>query len=273
MNELFTFFPRLFSDWTQSFETVPLDRISWFLLVLVALGGVLCALFGKKSLINRGICCTLELMVLYLTAAIVCAWFPIVQNYADLPFLSVTEIYATVISPLTLSFPSLSAALVRFLLLVFSVGLADTLIVNGQNFGVWLCTQVLSILAALLLYVVLTTGIGMLAPALLNQWSVALLIGFAVLILAFLGISMFSGEKGKNKNLHQVLSATRGGVLVSICAISFVLFLALLAYLPLMHFSAWELQQVRSAGFALIDVLCILVLCIFSILFYDRKKP
>ncbi len=275
MNELLTFFSKLLQGWMQSLASAHLNRVLCFLLALVALGGILCAMFGKKSILNRGLGCTLGLMVLYLTAAMVFAFFPKLSTYLQLPFLTVTEGSMTLVSPLSMEYRPLMSALARFLLLVCSACLADTLIVNGQNPLIWLCTQLLSIAAALVVYLVLVGGIELLAESLLNELAILLPAGLGTLILIFLGLSIFATRKKTNPapSVHAALTSSRGGLLVSVCATSFLLFLALLACLPGAGFSVWTIQSVRSLGFFAMTLMCLAALCIFSTLFYDRKKP
>ncbi len=273
MDKLFTFFSDVLFGWIDALSSSQVSQVFWFLLALVAAGGVLCAMLGKKSLVNRGLCGTLELTMLYLLAIALYSLFPYLRRFDVFPFLALTDAGIVLSSPVGMKFSVLAPELVRFLLLILAVNLADSLVVSGTNPVLWLCTQIASLFISLVLYIVVTTGIQFLAPPLLDRFAVLTLGGLALLVVVVFGLSIYTYqemEAAAPPSFHRLLTRSRGGALMIVSMLTCLSALALLSILPKWQFAIWEYSL--TVSFWLILLMLLTVLCIFSLLFHDRRK-
>ena len=127
MNEITTLFTAIGDFFTKSDWFFMVKWPFWVLLFTVAVGGVYCARFGKKTLLNLGIGGTLNLLAIYLGAAIAYSYIPPLRNmFSELPFLSVSDQSVSVVDPFSLKLGALAPLLLRLMILIFLVNMADS---------------------------------------------------------------------------------------------------------------------------------------------------
>ena len=124
MNEITTLFTAIGDFFTKSDWSAMVKWPFWVLLFTVAAGGVYCARYGKKSLLNLGICDALSVITIYLTAALAYIYLPSMREYSELPFLAVSKDAVTLVDPFTMELGKLAPLLLRLMILVFLVSTA-----------------------------------------------------------------------------------------------------------------------------------------------------
>ena len=105
----------------------------WILLFSIAAGGVYCARFGKKTLVNQSVCSTLTLVTIYLGAALLYLHVPSLRTaFSELPFLVVTDNSVALLDPFSMDPTLLPQVLLRLMIVVFLVTAADSFRAGGK---------------------------------------------------------------------------------------------------------------------------------------------
>ena len=278
MNARTTLFTDIGSFFTQS-DWFPMVKLPfWVLLFTVAAGGVYCARYGKKTLFNLGIGGALNLTFLYLVAAIACIYMPFLRDLAtELPFLSVSDHGISLVDPFALHLRNLAPPLLRLMILIFLVNLADSLRSVGRTLPGWLLSQLAAAAIALLMYTILITGLSLILPALLGRYAF-----IPVIVLIFIGILMLCGKFVFTmifRNGNSVFSAVckfftinRVGSLLTTSAIGLLLSLAVLCVLRVRGNAVLVYAGANSIGLWIILAMLLAVAYIFCMFYSDRKK-
>lgn len=278
MNDITTLIPTL-EDLINSAEWMKLVNWAfWFLLIVVAVGGVFCALFGKKSLINRGISGMLSTVMLYLAAIMLYVCFPTIrETLSELPFLSVQAQQIVLLNPMDMDFLTLLCPmLLRFFILTFMINLMESVWPNGVGFLSWLVWRMVSMLCALILNWVITAGITLLFPALLGKYAflpLAAVFGGAALIL--LGKLVFTVLLASANPyfgaVYGFFTVNQVGNQFSKTLLTCLLSGGLLVWLNRMELASLPYSAFEGMAFIPTCLMFLLALYIFGKVFNDKK--
>ncbi len=251
----------------------------WAAVVIVASGGILCARNGKKSLINRGISGTLNLISIYLTGITLCCFFPALRSIVGkLPFLLVTDSGIALMAPWQMELTTaLPGVLLQFILMLVLLQLVDLVVPGNRTVMAWILTQFLSNCIALVIYAFIVAGAALLFPSYLYRWSLVLataviLCGcliFLALILLVKGVKMTAPAVA---NTYKFFTANTAGSMLSVTGLVFLLSGAFLSWLCLNGNQAIRYAEVDY--FCLLAVMLLLLIShgIFNIFYQDRKR-
>ena len=126
MNEITSLFTAIGEFFTKSPWYAMVRLPFWTLLFTVAAGGVYCARFGKKTLLNQGISSTLCITTVYLGTLLLCLYIPSLRTVIDLPFLSMTAETAQLVDVFSIPIGTLAPTLLQLMMLVFLINTADS---------------------------------------------------------------------------------------------------------------------------------------------------
>lgn len=250
----------------------------WILLCTVAAGGVYCARFGKKTLLNQSISGVLNLVVIYLTATMGYIHFPPLRSmFSELPFLSVTEQAITLVDPFTLEPGVLAPVLLRLMLLILLVNLSDTFGSGGKTLLSWLFFQCVTVAIGLLLYTIVTAGLSLVLPAVLNRYAIipvaiVVVIGVLMLCAKFIFTVLISGGNPYFSAIYKFFTVNRGGTLFTTSALSFLLFMAVLSVMHLTGNTTLAYPSINTDGLWIILLMLLVVLYIFGMFYNDKRK-
>ena len=186
MNEITTLFTTIGEFFTKSAWYSMVKLPFWTLLFTVAAGGVYCARFGKKTLLNQGISSTLCIVTVYLGAMLLGLYIPSLRTVINLPFLTMTAETATLVDAFTIPVGDVAPTLLRLMMLVFLINTADSFGAGGKSLPTWVLTEALAMVIALLFYWLLGTGVQAVIPWLLGKYSivpVVIIIALALVII------------------------------------------------------------------------------------------
>lgn len=277
MNEITTLFTAIGDFFTKSAWYTMVKWPFWTLLFTVAAGGVYCARFGKKTLLNQGISSTLCMISVYLGAALLCVHIPSLWDNIHLPFLTLSDKTATVVNPLTIKLADVSPSLLKLMMLVFLINTADSFGGGGKSIFTWIMTEALAMVIALLLYMVMVAGIDLLLPKLLNKYSIVpvVLILAAALVIIFAKLLFTKVITKENKyytSMNKFFTTNRMGTLLTTSAMSFLFSGMLLLVLHVRGQNVVTFASANKAGLWIIMAMVLLVQFIFEMYYQDRKK-
>jgi len=278
MNEITTLFTAIGDFFTSSDWFSIVKWPFWILLSTVAVGGIYCARFGKKTLLNQAVSCSLTLVSIYLTAVIAYIHWPLIRNlFSELPFLSVTveKIFVTDIFSLKLG--ALAPLMLRLMLLTMMVSVADAFITSGKSIFTWLISQIFSAVAALAGYAVVTAGLSLILPSLLGKYAiipvvVVMAAGILMLCAKFIFTVIISGGNPYFSTVYKFFTVNRGGSLFTVSSLTFLISLVLISVLHISGNTAAAYDQANVSALWIILALVMIALYIFSTFFLDRKK-
>ena len=249
----------------------------WALLSLVAVGGVYCARFGKKTLVNTAVCCTLTITITYLIIAMLSIGSPMVRNlFPGLPFLALSDESVFLVSLLEPNLALLSPRLLNLMILVLMFSLMDS-IVSSKGFGVWIFTQVVAAILALAAYAVVMAGLGWIVPELLNRYAIipvvlVLAIGLLMFCAKFIFSLVISGGNPQFDTIYKFFTVNKGGSLLTVSSFAFLFCLILILVLRSVGLSELIYAEANMRALGIVLTLLIVTLALFSMLFTDRKK-
>lgn len=278
MNEITTLFTAIGDFFTKSDWFFMVKWPFWVLLFTVAVGGVYCARFGKKTLLNLGIGGTLNLLVIYLGAAIAYIYIPPLRNmFSELPFLSVSDQSVSVVDPFSLKLGALAPLLLRLMILIFLVNMADSFRAGGKTLLAWVFSQFATVFIALLLYAIITAGITLILPAVLNQFAiipvvVIVAVGILMICAKFIFTVVLSGGNPYFSAVYKFFTINRGGSLFTVSAVTFLLSLTVLSALCIAGNTVLPYTGANPTGLWIILAMLLAVLYIFCMFYSDRKK-
>lgn len=250
----------------------------WFLLVVVAAGGIFCALFGKKSLINRGISGMLSITMLYLTAIMLLVFFPTLRDtISELPFLSVGEKQIVLQDPANMDFLKvLCPKLLRFFILALTVNLMEAVWPNGEGFLSWLIWRIVSMISALAINWVICAGIEYIYPPLLGKFAfIPLLLVFGVAVLVLVAKVIFTvlitTANPYFGAVYGFFTVNQLGNLFTKTVLTTLLSWSLLLWLNKMNLASLPYSTFELAAFFPICLMFLACLYVFAKIFNDKK--
>ena len=250
----------------------------WILLIAVAAGGVYCARFGKKTLLNQGVCGVLNLVVIYLTAVFGYIHIPPLRNmFSDLPFLSVSDQAVSLVDPFALELGVLAPVLLRLMLLILLVNLCDSFGAGGKTLLSWFFSQLVTVAIGLLLYTIVTAGLSLVLPSVLNRFAIipvviVVVIGVLMLFAKFIFTVVISGGNPYFSAVYKFFTVNKGGSLFTTSSLSFLLFMAVLTTMHLTGNTTLEYAKVNNDALWIIMLMLLTVLYIFGMFYNDKKK-
>ena len=277
MNEITTLFTTIGEFFTKSAWYAMVKLPFWTLLFTVAAGGVYCARFGKKTLLNQGISSTLCIVTVYLSAMLLCLYIPSLRTVIKLPFLTLTADTATLVDPFTIPATTVAPTLLRLMMLVFLINTADSFGAGGKSLPTWVLTEALAMVIALLVYWLLGIGLQAVAPWLLDKYSivpVVAIIAVALVIICakFVFTKVITKENKYYSSMNKFFTTNRMGTLLTTSALSFLLCTLLALVLHVRGENVLTFASVNRIGLWLILGLVLLVQFIFEMYYQDRKK-
>ena len=277
MNEITSLFTAIGEFFTKSPWYAMVRLPFWTLLFTVAAGGVYCARFGKKTLLNQGISSTLCIVTVYLSTILLCLYIPGLRTVFQLPFLSMNADTATLVDPFTITVREVAPTLLRLMMLVLLLNTADSFGSGGKSLPTWIATEALAMVIALLFYWLLGVGIQAVAPWLMEKYAifpVVLIIALALVIVCakFIFTKVITKENDSFTKMNKFFTTNRMGTLLTTSALSFLLCTLLALVLHVRGQNALTFASVNRIGLWLILGLVLLVQFIFEMFFQDRKK-
>ena len=265
MNEITSLFTAIGEFFTKSPWYAMVRLPFWTLLFTVAAGGVYCARFGKKTLLNQGISSTLCITTVYLGAMLLCLYVPSLRTVIKLPFLSMNADTAMLVDPFTIPAGNVAPTLLRLMMLVFLINTADSFGAGGKSLPTWILTEALAMVIALLFYWLL--GKYSIVP-------VVIIIALALVIICakFVFTKVITKENKYYSSMNKFFTSNRMGTLLTTSALSFLLCTLLALVLHVRGQNALTFASVNRIGLWLILGLVLLVQFIFEMFFQDRKK-
>ena len=250
----------------------------WILLIAVATGGVYCARFGKKTLLNQGVSGVLNLLLIYIIATIGYIYFPPLRTmFSELPFVSVNEQSITLLDPFILKLEVLSPVLLRLMLLILLVNLTDSFGAGGKTLITWFFSQLISISIALLLYSIVTAGLSLIFPSVLNRYAIipvtiVVVIGVLMLCAKFIFTVLISGGNPYFSAVYKFFTVNRAGSLFTTSALSFLMAMTVLIAMHMTGNTVLVFTDVNINGLWVILLMLLVVLYIFGMFYNDKKK-
>ena len=278
MNEITTLFTAIGDFFTKSDWSAMVKWPFWILLFTTAAGGVYCARFGKKTLVNQSVCSTLTLVTIYLGAALFYLHVPSLRTaFSELPFLVVTDKSVALLDPFSMDPTLLPQVLLRLMILVFLVTAADSFRTGGKTVFSWFLSQILTVILGLGLYALITAGITLLLPSLLTRYAaipVILIVlgGLLALCAKFIFTVVLNGENPIYNKVFKFLTANRGGSLFTVSALSFLVALTVLSALQITGKTVLTYASANTVGLWIVMLLVHITLFLFCMFFSDRKK-
>ena len=283
MNEITSLFTAIGNFLTQN-DWYPMVKWPfWILLTVVAASGIYCARFGKKTLLNQAVSCTLSLTAIYLFLMILCISSPFVREHISiLPYLSATNEAASINPPITLDPVLVASQMLRLMILTLWICFTDIFFVSGKTFITWGLSQLISTFAVAIIYSGITEGLPYFMPFLKDcRGTNYVLLVFMVLLLLF-GLWMFCmkivftmilpGGAPFFGTIHKFFTTTRGGSWFTITFISSMLFLFVLGVLSLFGYTTVTYATANVTGLAIILALILATQYCFAKFFIDRTK-
>lgn len=278
MKEITTLIPAL-GDLLQNTDwLLVVNRVFWLLLAVIAAGGIICAVAGKKSIINRGISGMLSIIMMYLTAIFLYVFVPMLrESLSELPFLYVDAEKIRLLDPAAIGLKALPPVLLRFFILAFFVNCMEAVWPTGEGFASWLVWRIVSALSALLLYCLLCASLELVFPSLLGRWAfIPVVLIIAATVLVFLGKLVFgiilSTANPYFGAVYGFFSVSQVGSQFSKTVLTTALTVLLLRWLSQHGFSQMQYAQFDGLAFSLTGLLCLIALYIFGMVFNEKKK-
>ena len=277
MNEITTLFTAIGEFFTKSAWYSMVKLPFWTLLFTVAAGGVYCARFGKKTLLNQGISSTLCIVTVYLGAILLGVFAPSLRDDIALPFLSMNEQSAVLQDIFTMEAKSIASSLLQLMILVFLLNTADSFGAGGKDIVTWIATEALAMVIALLIYVLLITGMQAIIPWLLNRYAivpVVLVIALSLVMICakFLFTKVITKENSYYTSMNKFFTSNRMGTLLTTSAMSFLFCGLLSLVLHVRKQNELVFANANRIGLVIILSMVLLVQFIFEMYYQDRKK-
>ena len=278
MNEITTLFTEIGDNLANTDWYFLVKWPFWAMLTLVAGGGVYCARFGKKTLVNNAICCTLTLAATYLIIAMLSISSSFCRElFSGLPFLSLTEESASLMGIIEENLGLLAPRLLHLMILTLMVAVMDHFLVTGKSIGGWFFSEIISALLALSLYAVFTKGIEWFFPALLTHYAiipVVLVVAAGILMFCamFIFSMVFTEDNAYFTSVRNFFTVNTGGILFTVAFFTFLFSLVLVVLLRSVGLGTLVYAEANMRALWIVLGLLLICHCLFSMLFTDRKK-
>lgn len=255
----------------------------WTFLVLIAIGGVYQAKFGKNTLVCRGITGALKLALIYMVIVGLYIIFPsYMSRVSQYPFLSMTETTMTLVNPLGLFDrwkTTLPEVMVRLYFLLFFINGAGSFDYSGKGIVSWIGSQLLSCSIAVGFYEAVSYAVLRVWRSILPvNWlflGVAGLLLIPCLLLLLMKLFFILFRKGGNafySDVMQFLTSQKFGSLFSVSLFSMVAVLIFLVVVNSFGISRMAVADFSRPAYLIIMLMCTATLLVFS-LFYTERKP
>ena len=277
MNEITTLFTAIGDFFKSAGWYAMVKWPFWTLLFTVAAGGVYCARFGKKTLLNQGISSTLCINSVYLGAILLCTHFPSLRDDITLPFLTLTDLSAMLVDPFFMPATDVAPVMLKLMILVFLINTADSFGSGGKSILSWITTEALAMAIALALYMIIIAGIDLLLPKVLGIYAIVpvvlvIALGFVMILAKFIFTKIFTKENKYYSSLNKFFTTNRMGALLTTSAMSFLFCTLLMVILHVREQNVVIFASVNRAGLWIIMAMILLVQFIFEMYYQDRKK-
>ena len=277
MNEITTLFTAIGDFFKNAGWYAMVKWPFWTLLFTVAAGGVYCARFGKKTLLNQGISSTLCIISVYLGAILLCTHFPTLRDDITLPFLMLTDLSAMLVDPFTLALKDVAPAMLKLMILVFLINTADSFGSGGKSILSWIMTEALAMFIALALYMIIIAGVDLLLPKVLNAYAIVpvvivIALGLVMILAKFIFTKIITRENKYFSSMNKFFTANRMGALLTTSALSYLLCMLLMVVLHVRALNVVIFASVNRTGLWIIMAMILLVQFIFEMYYQDRKK-
>ena len=277
MNEITTLFTAIGDFFTKSAWYPMVKWPFWTLLFTVAAGGVYCARFGKKTLLNQGISSTLCIVSVYLGAVLLGVHFPSLRDDLSLPFLALSDQAATLTGPFSIAGSTVAPTLLKLMILVFLINTADSFGSGGKSILSWILTEAMAMVIALMLYVVIIAGLDLMLPKLLGKYSiipVVIIIALCIVAICakFVFTKVITKENDYYSKANKFFTTHRMGTLLTTSAMSFLFCALLMLVLHIRGQNAVPFASTNRTGLWIIMAMILLVQFIFEMYYQDRKK-
>ena len=250
----------------------------WTLLCTVAVGGVYCARFGKKTLFNQGVTGILNLLFIYLSATLAYIYLPALRSMSfQLPFLVANKESLRILDPLSVDHAVLTPELLRLALLILMVNLCDTFCSGGKTVITWFFSHVATTALGLLFYILLTAGFSVFVPLDLSRYAfipVVLTIAFGLfmLFLKFFFTAFITGGNPTFSAVYRFFTVKKFGSLLTTSSLTFLLSMAVVAGMHSSENTRILYHRVNTNVLWSTLLILLPVLYVFSMFFNDRKK-
>lgn len=211
----------LLAELVKAIGSIPwvstLMSIIWFLLIAIAVGGVICAIAGKKSPINRGISAMFVMVLFYMAAIFLGVYIPSFREVlSNLPFLSINDEGIRLLNPLTLSLSTMFPAMLRFFILAFLFNCTESFMPTGSSVLSWSFWRFMSSVLAVLFYAAVCFILNAISGQILGGFAfifVLAIVFFAVLLvfLRFLFKRVLSTDNAKFNSLYEFFTMNSFG--------------------------------------------------------------
>lgn len=247
-----------------------------FLLVVIAVGGVLFAL--KKNFINRAITVMLNIVILYLTAIAIYYFVPSLRDHmSQLPFLDVYSNAFVFRAPLSMTWTELFPMGLNFAVLAFLINLTETCLPATKNFVNWLAWRVVMAVLTLALYAVYLVVVSYL-PAQLIQIAFGLFLFATAVSIVFLLVKLLISALAVATapavgTVLGFFTVSRIGSHLSKTALSCLLTTIILQWLDGRGWTFFTFEYFDLAAYWPSWLLLVVALYIFSKVFYVAPPP
>ncbi len=278
MKDILTIFTAIGDYFTKSDWSAMVKWPFWILLFTVAAGGVYCARFGKKTLLNQGFTGMLNLVVTYMAATIAYIRWPLTRDwFEELPFLSVTEEFVSLLDPFKLEPGVLAPLLLRLMLLVLVVNGIDALTAGGKTKLSWVFLQAVTTAFSLAVYSTTIFVLTIILPACLNRCAIVLVILAAVIgvLMLFAKLIFTILNTGGNpyfSAVYKFFTVNKFGSLLTTSALTLVLSMIILIVMQLTKTATLLYTTVNTDGLCVILLMLLVTFYIFSMVYNDKKK-
>lgn len=277
MNEITTLFTAIGDFFTKSAWYPMVKWPFWTLLFTVAAGGVYCARFGKKSLLNQGISSSLCIVAVYMGAILLCTYVGGMREKINLPFLAISKETAALVDPLSLKPEDLSPMLLKLIILVFLINTADSFGAGGKSIFNWFVSEFVAMGIALGLYILILSGVNAVIPWVFGKHAIIpvvliLAASLALICTKFFFTKIFTKGNDTYTKMNKFFTENRMGTLLTTSGLSLIFCAGLFLILQSQSHNVVTFATANRTGLCIILGMVLLVQFIFEMFYQDRKK-
>lgn len=183
MEAVYSFIDRITPEAFDSRHFLQVAAILVIGMLIISLVGRLA--FGKRSTLNRSVCCAIAILCMYVVNVVVYSLGLKVDTIlAPLPFVSLSGDYLLIDDLLYSGFSSICTKVLNMLILAFLVGLLDSWLPQGKKLPSWFAFRILSVVLAMCLHYIVSQLLIAIVPQSVISFAPAVLI--VVLIASIL---------------------------------------------------------------------------------------
>ena len=162
--------------------------------VLLVLGFLFRAIFGKRSNLNHALSSAIGILAVYILGVFLYGTSHVLSGLlASLPFVAVRDNMLALFSFTSASTPEICAMLVRMIVLAFLVNLLDTFLPKGKNLFTWLLFRLITVLLAVLCQGLIVWLSEAYLPASFIYYAPMVLLGILVALLLLGALKLIVG--------------------------------------------------------------------------------